>query len=1132
MKKLMKSALDPICPRVKAPPDPYLSVPPPTAHCPSLEPRFGGHAGTVLDVEGADCTERYSTLLHCSGRTLLLRRAEARNGPTINHDYWWTVVREARTGADGFHKSAPTLTFAALNMSHNAAFLCAEDGQTVVAYGGRHKVWRGWQGRRDEPGIYRALGRIVTNANGAPATISWSAPALILDGSPESGCVERRRQIGTSCEFDGKLSVVSWRGRTLLYARANVADCGARHVQVTSSADGQSGWSRWQLLRFDSTMLGGKWGPTTNAYYFAVRAVGLRLVALFPLVAGGQGGVYLGESEDGLTWTGVQRLLSSEVRSEWRTADYPVDGHPPQLTAGTGAGATIASTSAVGHRRVALDMLIEHNVVLDHGLALRGCVRPATLCAYRVSLPSPPSPPSLPRRLHAGARVPTVGHVAGVGSREPVSTSGGGGACSGERRAALLLRGEAFRWGCSAAALEKQLAAVRSHLALAEALEQAGGCAQIFVVVDNRACPAAATSSLLAAFGRRLTAHSVLTAPPADQGAGVRAVVDLFRAHVGGSNAGSGKRAGDVSSYREIVLSRLDLRLLQPSAAPWRCAEGTVCVAAKCEAAAWALYRCVNDVLFRASGPAVGALLSSLGSSRGASKNRDGQCGCFDALCPHRGFVRRQHGTGHDCFNVLAEAVGASAISFAWPQVGERVSAANPHYELPQCDDVEHSAPYARRACRGEGKKMALPPPRGGGLAARRRLGKQRFRMADAVQAPPRQLTVGGAAAVGSSAGRWREGAEDGRWTGASRVASRGRRVPPPARVAVCLSGQLRVMVRQGLHHSLKAHVLDTLGADAFLHLDLLDTRQWGRTVDSHAVEYEEVVRTLSPVASRRVAYEPPQATPAACAHDLPDEARGRRVCLARDCGTFHCGCYLPGCTHCVTSQYLPQHLHASECLRLIAAHEAARGVPYELVVKIRPDLNVTRPMPSLEVLRRTLTPVDGPPALCYQGGGAVPGEAHPLAQLPLTMDDKFAAMPRAVADVYMNATSSFARCQLQQENAALCGGAKAMVTASLKGRSGEKLLAHKMRVGRRALERRASENVPSRAHGFASKQSSRDRPRDRQGKANVAIQTPYWATPQCVLKRHLLATLPGLHAVDCTRQLGQRPLLRLVRPY
>ena len=41
----------------------------------------------------------------------------------------------------------------------------------------------------------------------------------------------------------------------------------------------------------------------------------------------------------------------------------------------------------------------------------------------------------------------------------------------------------------------------------------------------------------------------------------------------------------------------------------------------------------------------------------------------------------------------------------------------------------------------------------------------------------------------------------------------------------------------------------------------------------------------------------------------------------------------------------------------------------------------------------------------------------------------------------------------------------------------------------------------------------------------------PYWATPQCILKRHLLAADPNMGMVDCTRREGQPVLMRLIRP-
>ena len=41
----------------------------------------------------------------------------------------------------------------------------------------------------------------------------------------------------------------------------------------------------------------------------------------------------------------------------------------------------------------------------------------------------------------------------------------------------------------------------------------------------------------------------------------------------------------------------------------------------------------------------------------------------------------------------------------------------------------------------------------------------------------------------------------------------------------------------------------------------------------------------------------------------------------------------------------------------------------------------------------------------------------------------------------------------------------------------------------------------------------------------------PYWATPQCVLKRHLIANVEGVRMVDCLRMGGGPAALRLLRP-
>ena len=380
--------------------------------------------------------------------------------------------------------------------------------------------------------------------------------------------------------------------------------------------------------------------------------------------------------------------------------------------------------------------------------------------------------------------------------------------------------------------------------------------------------------------------------------------------------------------------------------------------------------------------------------SEGASQNSARQCGCFDASCPYRGYVKSQHGSGHDCFNVLAKAVGADAISFGWPQVRALVASANEHYELPRCDDMDEGAVYASRSCAhaagdripAGGKRSALKmdkgsfiksmqekaslekgqmalayhpktrqrmleaagarwrkekppakwrkekPPPGGEIRARSRRDQGEIKppggeiMAGFERGPPKpskaanekppkpakdKLLFGGIreklmrlggfkkddgsrrglrsamkeSAMKASFG-FSEDAEGipkealqamkrdamnqklekqakqaamrqkpgkalsaevadatppksferrllgGKGTRALRAAAaadaEASREAERPRVAVCLSGQLRVMAKRRLHHALKVNMVDVLSADVFMHVDAQDTREWG----------------------------------------------------------------------------------------------------------------------------------------------------------------------------------------------------------------------------------------------------------------------------------------------------------------
>ena len=683
--------------------------------------------------------------------------------------------------------------------------------------------------------------------------------------------------------------------------------------------------------------------------------------------------------------------------------------------------------------------------------------------------------------------------------------------------------------------------AVRTHLQLAARLEGGeGGCAHFFVAVDNRVCGGTATKKLLGVFGARLAAQTTFSTPPADQGVGVRAVVALFK-----DKAASIVGPAGVLGYTRLVLCRIDLALLTPNAAPWACTDDSICVASKCEAAGWDMYKCVNDLLFMAPGSRIPALLQSLGSSEGASDNDAKQCGCFDAQCPKRGFNKRQHGSGHDCFNVMAKEVGASAISFAWPQVTEKIASPNPNYEMPKCEAIDAGASYKGRSCFHSGGKARLGKTMimGGTIDKRalslgnpilgkskdamrmekmdfmaQRLGKRRL-----INANPNV-----AAQIDHKMKKpWRRRA----------LGAQTEREQPPARVAVCLSGQLRTMRTRGLHVHLKKHMVDVLNADVFVHVDAADTRPWGVKAEATSDDFNEVVRVLNAKGAKLESYQPQPVPPSACAG--PGE---RRVCKAFDCGSFTCGCYVAGCTHCVTTQYIPQHLHTSECLELVAAHEAARGSAYDLVIKIRPDLNVTRPVPSFDEIERLVSPREAPPALCAQGGGAIYGTrivAPPLAQYPLTLDDKFALMPRRVAAVYMNATKAYEVCQSREVNEPDCSGGKFSKEArDLAVKSlAVKLKARSLAMKSKAMSKDARRRMKAMYKGGKGRSSAESSaegvpPQGRGRRLQTWTSPAYWATPQCVLKRHLMAHIPELRMLDCLRGEGNRgAVLRLVRP-
>ena len=153
-----------------------------------------------------------------------------------------------------------------------------------------------------------------TEPPGLAAFAQISRPQLLFPGN-HKGCVESRKGFGSACEFDGRFSLIHFRGRFLLYARANVP---SRFVQITHSDDLKE-WSPFQLIDIE----GAKPDKMKNelptflkaehaiAMYFLTAAVMEKdewIAGYFPgIISRSSGeivseGVHITSSKDGFHW--------------------------------------------------------------------------------------------------------------------------------------------------------------------------------------------------------------------------------------------------------------------------------------------------------------------------------------------------------------------------------------------------------------------------------------------------------------------------------------------------------------------------------------------------------------------------------------------------------------------------------------------------------------------------------------------------------------------------------------------------------------------------------------------------------------------------------------------------------------
>ena len=106
-------------------------------------------------------------------------------------------------------------------------------------------------------GVYRGLQAFAMSPTARRAEPLFNS-ATILEGGV-GGCVERRPDHRDWCDFDGRLSLVWWKKRFHLFARANTG-VSKRFVQMATSPNLRQ-WSDWSLITLADYKPFGQCGP-------------------------------------------------------------------------------------------------------------------------------------------------------------------------------------------------------------------------------------------------------------------------------------------------------------------------------------------------------------------------------------------------------------------------------------------------------------------------------------------------------------------------------------------------------------------------------------------------------------------------------------------------------------------------------------------------------------------------------------------------------------------------------------------------------------------------------------------------------------------------------------------------------
>ena len=251
------------------------------------------------------------------------------------------------------------------------------------------------------------------------------------------------------------------------------------------------------------------------------------------------------------------------------------------------------------------------------------------------------------------------------------------------RSYALLLRGEVYRFGCDPLAVLAQDLAIRSvDEMITRPLLDCGHRLDIILALDKRGCANDSLRSRLKRWPRVRLSWSVRAS---NQATNFRAALQRFRPLA--------------RRYDTLIVSRYDLRVSRQILDWPGCQDGeSIGVAEPCEVQKWDLWNCSGDTLFvvpikmlPAFDAAVGAPTAQASKqyTRWSTKYKMREYGivttnaCFMTR-GERASTGLPVGTGHGCYNALAQRVGYARVTHCWPRDCRLASAQCRQAALPR----------------------------------------------------------------------------------------------------------------------------------------------------------------------------------------------------------------------------------------------------------------------------------------------------------------------------------------------------------------------------------------------------------------------------------------------------------------